>query len=139
MQLSDDLKAFIDKPNFASLASLTGQGAPHAIVIWIGREGDRLLFATGSRSAKCKNTKHDPRVSISIADMVNPYETAHLRGRVVEWRADTDFLGMDKISHKYIGKPFPYRDNPEERVVLVVEVDKADYKTLPFEHTPPRS
>ena len=45
---------------------------------------------------------------------------------------------MDPISHKYVGKPFPMRDYAG-RVALVIEVDKARYTKLPFEHTPPRS
>jgi len=42
---------------------------------------------------------------------------------------------MDPISHKYVGKSFPFR-NPEGRVALVIEVEKARYTKLPFEHTP---
>jgi hypothetical protein len=42
---------------------------------------------------------------------------------------------MDPISRKYTGKPFPFRA-PEERVALVLEVEKARYTKLPFEHTP---
>jgi hypothetical protein len=42
---------------------------------------------------------------------------------------------MDPISQKYTGKPFPFR-SPEERVALVIEVEKARYTKLPFEHTP---
>jgi hypothetical protein len=42
---------------------------------------------------------------------------------------------MDPISHKYVGKPFPFR-KPEGRVALIIEVDKARYTKLPFEHSP---
>jgi len=42
---------------------------------------------------------------------------------------------MDPISVKYTGKPFPFR-NPEGRIALFIEVDKARYTKLPFEHTP---
>jgi hypothetical protein len=42
---------------------------------------------------------------------------------------------MDSISQKYAGKPFPFR-NPEGRVALVIEVEKARCTKLPFEHTP---
>jgi hypothetical protein len=44
---------------------------------------------------------------------------------------------MDPISRKYTGKPFPFRD-PEGRVALVIEVEKARHAKLPFEHTPPK-
>jgi hypothetical protein len=51
---------------------------------------------------------------------------------------DPDLAIMDPVSRKYTGKRFPLR-NPEGRVALVIEVEKARYAKLPFEHTPPRS
>jgi len=53
----------------------------------------------------------------------------------VERRPDGDFCHMDLISHKFTGKRFPFR-GPEGRVLLVIEIDKARYTKLPFEHTP---
>jgi len=79
-----------------------------------------VLVATGEGSLKAKNTE------------------AQLRGRVVERRPDAKFEVMDRISRKYIGKEFPMRTNPEQRVVLVIEVQRARYTVLPFSHTPPR-
>jgi hypothetical protein len=61
---------------------------------------------------------------------------AQFRGCVVERRPDGDCTYIDPISHKYTGKPFPFR-SPEGRVALVIEVEKARYTKLPFEHTPP--
>jgi hypothetical protein len=43
---------------------------------------------------------------------------------------------IDRISHKYTGEPFPMRDKPAERVVLVIAVDRARYVALPFIHAP---
>jgi len=55
----------------------------------------------------------------------------------VECRSDPELRIMDPISQKYIGKPFPMRAHAG-RVALVIEVDRARYLKLPFEHTPPR-
>jgi len=71
-------------------------------------------------------------VALSIIDFHDPYREAQLRGRVV----DGDCKYIDAISHKYTGKPFPFR-SPEGRAALVIEVEKARYTKLPFEHTPP--
>jgi len=68
--------------------------------------------------------------------MDNPYQEAQARGRVVGQRSDRDFRVIDRISHKYAGKPFPMRDKPAERVVLVIAVDRAWYVALPFIHAP---
>ncbi len=66
-----------------------------------------------------------------------PYKEAQLRGRVVERRSDADCKYIDPISLEYTGKPFPFR-SPEGRVALVIEIEKARYTKLPFEHTPPK-
>ena len=112
-------------------------GSPQSVPVWVGREGDRVLVCTGEGSLKAKNTRRDPRVALSVVDFEDPYAEAQLRGRVVERRPDPGLACMDPVSRKYIGKPFPIRD-PEGRVALVIEVEKARYIKLPFEHTPPK-
>ena len=133
--LADEIKALVDRPNFAHLSTLMPDGSPQSAPVWIAREGDRILVGTGEGSLKAKNTRRDPRVSLSVVDMDDPYAEAQLRGRVVERRPDGDFKGMDAISSKYTGQPFPWR-NPEGRVLLVIEVERARYHKLPFKHTP---
>src|SRR6185369_16407198 len=112
-------------------------GSPQSVPIWVGREGDRILICTGEGSLKAKNTRRDPRVSLSIVDFHDPFKEAQLRGRVIERRPDGDCKYIDPISVKYTGKPFPFR-SPEGRVALVIEIEKARYTKLPFEHTPPK-
>ena len=130
-----EVKTLLDAPNFAHLATLMPDGAPQSVPVWVGRSGDQLIICTGESSLKARNTLRDPRVAISLVSGSNPYEEAQLRGRVVERRADPLLTIMDPISVKYTGKPFPFR-NPEGRVALFVELDKARYAKLPFEHTP---
>ena len=133
--LTPEIRALLDGPNFAHLSTLMPDGSPQNAAVWVGREGDRILVCTGEGSLKAKNTRRDPRVALSIVDFRDPYTEAQLRGRVVERRPDPDLKFMDPISHKYTGKAFPFR-NPEGRVALVIEVEKARYLKLPFAHTP---
>jgi PPOX class probable F420-dependent enzyme len=133
--LSPEVKQLIDRPNFAHLGTLMPDGSPRCVPVWVGREGDLLVICTGENSLKAKNTRRDARVALSIIDFTNPYEEAQSRGRVVERRPDPDLKVMDPISHKYTGKPFPFR-SPEGRVALMIEIEKARYTKLPFEHTP---
>jgi PPOX class probable F420-dependent enzyme len=137
LALSNESKALLDGPNFAHLATLMPDGSPQSVPVWVGREEDHVLICTGEGSLKAKNIRRDPRVALSIVDFHDPYKEAQLRGRVVERRPDGDFRYMDPISHKYTGKPFPFR-SPEGRVALVIEIDKERYTKLPFEHTPPK-
>src|SRR5579864_5761896 len=137
ISLSDGIRALLDGSNFAHLATLMPDGSPQSVPVWVGRENDCVLICTGENSLKAKNTRRDPRVALSIVDFHDPYQEAQLRGRVVERRPDLDLQYMDPISLKYTGKPFPFR-SPEGRVALVIEIEKARYTKLPFEHTPPR-
>ena len=135
--LSPEVKQLIDRPNFAHLATLMPDGSPQSVPVWTGREGERIVICTGENSLKAKNTRRDPRVSLSIVDFKNPYEEVQIRGRVIDRRPDPDFKTLDPISLKYTGKPFPFR-SPEGRVALIIEVEKVRYAKLPFEHTPPK-
>lgn len=135
--LSEKAKKLIDRPNFAHLATLMPDGSPQSVPIWVGREGEHIIICTGDGSLKGKNTRRDPRVALSIVDFDDPYEEVQIRGRVVERRPDRDLKTMDPISHKYTGKPFPFR-SPEGRVALIIEVERERYTKLPFEHTPPK-
>ncbi|HZO39497.1 MAG TPA: PPOX class F420-dependent oxidoreductase [Methylomirabilota bacterium] len=134
--LADDLKTLVREANFAHLATLMRDGSPQVAPVWIDLDGDLILVSTGEGSLKAKNTQRDARVGLSIIAMDNPYKEAQIRGRVVERRPDADFKTMDRISHKYTRKPFPFRDNPAQRVVLAIAVEKARYAVLPFTHTP---
>jgi len=40
------------------------------------------------------------------------------------------------VSRKYTGKEFPMRQNPAERIVLVVEIERQRFTRLPFTHSP---
>ncbi len=137
--LSADVRALLEEPNFAHLATIMPEGSPQSAPVWVGVDGDHILIATGEGSLKARNTKRDPRVGLSIVAMDNPYREAQLRGRVVERRPDREFTIMDRISRKYTGADFPMRANPEQRVVLVIEVQRARYHVLPFRHTPAKS
>ena len=135
MELTDEVKAVIDRANFAHLATLMANGSPQADPVWIGRDGDDILIGTGAGTLKARNCARDSRVALSIVDHDNPYEVVQLRGTIVEQRPDADLAGMDAIAHKYTGKPFPWRGT-EGRILLVLRADRVRHATLPFEHTP---
>ena len=134
--MSDDVKTLIRGANFAHLATLMPDGSPQAAPVWVDLEGDRILIATGEGSLKAKNTRRDGRVALSMVAFDNPYVEAQLRGRVAERRKDAAFAIIDRLSRKYTGKEFPMRQNPEQRVVLVIEIERARFTRLPFTHTP---
>jgi PPOX class probable F420-dependent enzyme len=122
-QLPDDVRALFDGPNQAHIATLLPSGAPHSVPVWVGVEEGRIAFLTGPGSRKARNLVRDPRLAISITNRENPFVMAQVRGRVVDrLEGDAAFAVIDRISHKYIGQPYPLRN---DRVVFLVEPERA--------------
>jgi PPOX class probable F420-dependent enzyme len=114
----------LDGRNYAVLATVNRDGSPQTSVVWVGRDGDELLFSTVEGRAKHRNMRRDPRVSVTIIDSADPESYVELRGRVTMTpdlgrRVDTE------LSWKYDGRD-PGEDRPGAvRVVVRMEVEKA--------------
>ncbi len=121
--LSTDILALLERPNIAHVATLRADGAPHTVPVWIGLEQDKLAFLTSPQSQKARNLSRDPRVAISVTDRDQPTSMASIRGHVTNIvRDEPAWEIIDRISHKYVGQPYP-RD--ESRIVFIIEVDHA--------------
>jgi PPOX class probable F420-dependent enzyme len=127
-QLPDDVRSLFDGPNLAHIATLLPDGAPHSVPLWVGVEEGRIAFLTGPGSRKARNLKRDPRLAISVTNRDDPFVMAQVRGRVTErLEGDAAFEVIDRISHKYIGQPYPLRT---DRVVYLVEPDSASAQSF---------
>ena len=78
--LSNEIRALLDRPNFAHLSTLMSDGSPQSVPVWVGREGDQVLICTGEGSLKARNAARDPRIALSVVDFHNPYEGASCAG-----------------------------------------------------------
>ena len=122
-EMTPEVTRLLDRPNYAHLATLMPDGAPHAVPVWIAIEGDNLAILTGPGSRKARNIERDPRVAISLIDVDQPYLSALIRGQVVELvDGDRAWEIIDRISQKYTGQPYPLRT---DRIVLLIKPDHA--------------
>lgn len=122
-ELSNQVRALFDGPNYAHVATVLPDGAPHTVPTWVALEGDRIAFLTGPTSRKARNLERDPRVAVSVTDQANPFVMATVRGEVAErLEGDAAWEVIDRISHKYIGQPYPVR---EDRVVYLIRANHA--------------
>jgi PPOX class probable F420-dependent enzyme len=133
--LEPEVRTLIEGPNYAHVASLLPDGSPHSAAVWVGFQGERPSFFTQTTSLKAQNLERDPRVAISITDHENPYNTARIRGTVVDkLYGDEALAAMDVISRKYTGEDFPVRG--PNGVLFVIEPEKVSHMQLPFQHNP---
>jgi PPOX class probable F420-dependent enzyme len=123
VDLPADVRALFEGANIGHVATTLPSGGPHSVPVWVGIEGDRIAFLTGPGSRKARNLDHDPRLAISITRQDQPYEMAQVRGRVAErLEGDEAFEVIDRLAHKYTGRPYPLRS---DRVVYLVEPERA--------------
>ena len=104
--------------NFAALTTLLPGGHPQTQVMWIDANEQHLLVNTEVHRQKFRNVERDPRVTVTIWDMEDPYRFVEVRGEVVEKVKGMEAREhIDELSHKYRGKPYQPQIK-SERVVL---------------------
>ncbi len=123
MQLPDDVKAALDEKVFVHLATIMPDGSPQVSVIWIGRDGDTLLFSTAEGRVKTENIRRDPRVSLSFTTTGDEYINYVMRGRVTKFEPDGWWL-IDDLARKYTGADrYEWRTPGQVRVNGEITVD----------------
>ena len=122
--LNDEIRRLLDGRHFAVLATLNPDGGPQTSAMWVGRDGDDVLFSTLAGRRKHRNLLRDPRASVTILDSDDPYNYVELRGRctITEDVGRAFDIGL---SHVYDGKD-PDPDVPGAvRLIVRMTVDKA--------------
>ncbi|HZS02265.1 MAG TPA: PPOX class F420-dependent oxidoreductase [Chloroflexota bacterium] len=121
-RLPEDVRRFIEEPNFASLATLMPDGSPQVTPMWVDTDGEYLYINTAEGRQKPRNLQHDKRVALAIMDRNNPYRNATVRGRVVEITHQGADAHIDKLAKKYLGQDkYPFRQPGEQRVLVKIE------------------
>ncbi len=120
--LDPDVRDVLDGTSLAHLATVLPDGSPHAVPVYVGTRGDRIVFLTGPHTRKARNLRRDPRVALSLAPADNPFRPVSIRGRVVEWlEGDAAWEIVDELAIRCTGAPYP---RSQERVVAIIEPER---------------
>jgi len=113
----------MDKPAFASLATVNADGTPQVTPVWIDFDGTHVRFNTAKGRVKDANLRRNPNVALSISDPANPYRYIQVKGTVVEITEAGADAHIDALAKKYTGQDrYAHRKPGEVRVT---------YKILP--------
>jgi PPOX class probable F420-dependent enzyme len=122
--LSEATLRLVDGKNYAVLATVNADGSPQTSVMWIGRDGNDLLFSTVEGRVKHRNMLRDPRVSVTVIDSSDPENYVELRGRA-SMTPDPGRAFDTRLSWKYDDRD-PGEDRPGAvRVVVRMVPEKA--------------
>ncbi len=111
--LPASVRAFLDAPRFAVVATHDPDGVPHQAVAWYRLLEDGIVLNSAAGRRWPENLRRDPRVAVAIAD---GYDWVGLRG-IVEMIEDQDRAQADiaEMARRY------HADDPEKAERLIAD------------------
>ncbi|RME53411.1 MAG: PPOX class F420-dependent oxidoreductase [Caldilineae bacterium] len=111
----------LEKRAFAHLATVDESGAPQVTPVWFD-DADGFIWVNSAKGRKKdRNIRANPRVALSIQDPDNPYRYVGIQGEVVEITEEGAVDHINKLSHKYMGRDYPYLSGDEVRVIYKIK------------------
>ncbi len=110
-----------EKKSFAYLATVMKDGSPQVTPIWFEYANGKFMLNTAKGRVKARTLKPGATVAMAITEPGDPYRYLQVRGRVTEVTEKGAREHIDKLAHKYLGKPYPYLQPGEVRVMATVE------------------
>jgi PPOX class probable F420-dependent enzyme len=112
--------------NFCHVATLRADGSVHGVPVWVDVQDGLPVVNSAKGRAWPTNLERDPRVTLTVQNMENPYEYLEVRGRVSEITTEGADEHIDSLAKKYMDKDeYPLRQPGEQRVIIRVDPEHA--------------
>lgn len=116
--------------NFANVATLRSDGSVLCAPVWVDVQDGRPVLNSAEGRAWPRNLERDPRITLTVQNLENPYEYVEVRGKVAERTHDGADEHIDALAKKYLGADsYPYRQPGEQRVIIRVEPEHVHVNT----------
>ncbi|HEV7200222.1 MAG TPA: pyridoxamine 5'-phosphate oxidase family protein [Candidatus Limnocylindria bacterium] len=119
--IPDELLDLVTTNGLGHVSAIRRDGSMAHYVMWIDYDGQHLLTSSMVGSLKAAHWRRNPAATISVVDRSNDWRYVIARGRVVEVRPDTGLAFIDKMSERYTGGPYRFRER--DREIFVIEID----------------
>jgi PPOX class probable F420-dependent enzyme len=127
--IPDEARALVESSALAHLVTLEADGRPQMSCVWVGMDGDDIVFASLGPRRKLDNIARDPRVALSIegtefnAMGLKQYLIVHGTARIVEGGGPAV---LQRLAHTYLGADvkFPPMDDPPPGVVVRITPER---------------
>jgi PPOX class probable F420-dependent enzyme len=127
--IGDEARAVIESGALAHLVTIEADGRPQVSCVWVGLDGDDIVFASLGERRKLDNIARDPRVAVSMeghglnAMGLREYLVVHGTARIVEGGGPEL---LQRLARIYLGPDvkFPPMDDPPPGVVVHVAVER---------------
>lgn len=126
MDLPENVLDLLNKPSPCYVATLMPDGSPQLTQVWVGTDGTNVEINTVAGFQKLRNVERDPRVAVAVADPDDPSSYVQIRGEVVETTTEGAREHIDRLSQKYLGRPYPGfgGGSEQQRVIVRIRPDR---------------
>ncbi len=127
--LPESARPVIESDHLANVVTMNRDGTPQMTCVWVGLEGDEIVFASMSDRQKLRNLRRDPRIWLSIA--TGNRNTAGLEEYLVVHGTARIAVGggaevLQHLAHTYLGPgvKFPPMRHSSPGFVVHIEVER---------------
>lgn len=108
--------------NFCTVSTVRPDGSVHAAPVWVDIQDGQPVLNTAEGRAWPRNLERDPRVTLTVQNMENPYEYVTIRGKVAERTHEGADDHIDALAKKYLDQDqYPFRQPGEQRLIIRVD------------------
>jgi PPOX class probable F420-dependent enzyme len=124
--LTDAQRAFLGNPFVASVTTVRPDGSLHTTVVWVGVDGEDVVFNTLRDRAKARHLAANPNVSLLVVDPADAYRWLAVAGRA-EVTGHGAEARLDEFSRVYLGaETYPWRREGQEWVTVRIRPERID-------------
>jgi PPOX class probable F420-dependent enzyme len=120
--LPDSVAALLEQPNLAVIATVRPDGQPVTVPTWYLYEDGRILVNMDEGRRRLDYLRSEPRVSLSVVDPDDWVTHVSVQGRVAELVDDPELVDIDRLAHRYLGKP--YHNRERGRVSAWIDIER---------------
>lgn len=120
-ELSAAALALLNRPEFATIATIEPDGQPQLSVVWVRPDGGDILCSTVVGRRKERNLARDPRVTVLVCPRDNPYSYLEVRGTATLSESGGREL-IDELASKYTGAERYTMDDGTDSVRVIVRI-----------------
>jgi len=122
VSLPDPIRAFLEVPRNATIATIGADGAPHAAVVWYAVDGNDLIINSRRERHWPRNLSRDSRIAVAVPDVDEPNHWVGVKGTAVFLRdGDPATADIQALARRYGGNPDAYVGQDRVTYRIVVE------------------
>jgi len=123
--LPDSARSVIASGHLAHLVTINRDGSPQVSGVWVGLDGDEIVFASMSDRQKLRNLRRDPRVAVSIPsgtrNAMGLEEYLVVRG-VARITEGGGAALLQRLAHNYLGPGVRFPPTPTDAPGFIVRI-----------------